>query len=103
MTAEEVDAMAASYVAKNYTRRLFYRPDNGSWGAECLELQGCLSGGDTAQEAATALEDAMHTWLAVSIEMGHTIPEPFDLMALITMELANTREIRDKCQREVAP
>lgn len=43
------------------------------------DLPGCVSAGDTIQEAAEAAEEALSGHLAVSIEHGDTIVEPTPL------------------------
>jgi len=40
------------------------------------ELPGCMSQGDTAEEALEMIRDAMKLWLEVSLEQGMSIPEP---------------------------
>lgn len=40
------------------------------------ELPGCLSEGDTVEEAVEMIHDAMRGWLEISLEEEHDIPEP---------------------------
>lgn len=51
----------------------------GGYSASVLEFPGCLSDGDTPNEAIANIMEAAKGWLAVSIEHGHKIPEPLDL------------------------
>jgi antitoxin HicB len=48
------------------------------WVAEVLELPGVLSQGETIEEAAENVRDAMAGWLSVAIEDGKPIPRPRD-------------------------
>jgi antitoxin HicB len=41
-----------------------------------LDLPGCLSQGDTLEEALKNIEDAKAGWLEIAIEQGREIPEP---------------------------
>ena len=63
------------YLGLPYTRELI--PDTeGGWFIRIKELPGCMSQGDTPEEALRMIEDAMRGWLAVSLEDGDPIPEP---------------------------
>lgn len=61
-----------------YTIRL--RPlsedEGGGWLAEAPDLSGCMSDGETPEEAASNVKDAMAEWLAAAKEMGREIPPP---------------------------
>lgn len=46
------------------------------WVASVAELPGCLSQGDTPEEAAAHIQDAMETWFESVIERNSPIPEP---------------------------
>lgn len=46
------------------------------------DLPGCVSAGDTIQEAALNAEEALSGHLAVSAEHGDAIPDPSDLDAI---------------------
>ena len=63
------------YMALPYTRELV--PDAiVGWGIKIKELPGCMSQGETSEEALRMIEDAMRGWLEVEIEAGSPIPEP---------------------------
>jgi antitoxin HicB len=63
------------YLGLPYARELI--PDTeGGWFIRIKELPGCMSQGDTPEEALRMIEDAMRGWLAVSLEDGDPIPEP---------------------------
>ncbi|MEX0785437.1 MAG: type II toxin-antitoxin system HicB family antitoxin [Dehalococcoidia bacterium] len=44
-------------------------------------LPGCLTFGETFEEALARIEDAISGWLAVAKEQGFPIPEPFEAPA----------------------
>jgi antitoxin HicB len=63
------------YMNLPYTRELIKEPEGG-WFIRIKELPGCMSQGDTVEEAMNMIEDAMLGWLDVSLEDGDSIPEP---------------------------
>ena len=63
------------YMALPYTRELVSDATVG-WGIKIKELPGCMSQGETPEEALRMIEDAMRGWLEVEIEAGSPIPEP---------------------------
>ncbi len=48
----------------------------GGFFARIEELPGCISQGETREEALEMIEDAMRAWIADALEAGHPIPEP---------------------------
>ncbi len=63
------------YLSLPYTRELIPEPEGG-WFIKIKELPGCMSQGDTPEEALGMIEDAMRCWLQVSLDDGDPIPEP---------------------------
>jgi len=63
------------YANLPYTIEL-QRDQEEGWFVRVKELPGCMSQGDTPDEALTMIQEAMLGWLEVSLEAGHTIPEP---------------------------
>src|SRR5258706_13194226 len=58
-----------------YTRVM--RPaEEGGYTAEILEFPGCVTQGETLEEAYTNLEDAARGWLEAVIELGQNVPDP---------------------------
>ena len=45
----------------------------------CPELPGCISCGDSVEEAMMNIEDAKRAWIASALEAEMTIPEPNDM------------------------
>lgn len=52
--------------------------DGGGWFAEISLLPGCISDGETAEEALDNINDAKKSWLEVALKNSDTIPEPVD-------------------------
>lgn len=50
--------------------------DGGGWFAEIPTLPGCMSDGETVEDAINNLEDAKRRWLETSIALNCNIPEP---------------------------
>jgi len=63
------------YLGLPYTRELIPEPEGG-WFIRIKELPGCMSQGDTTDEAMAMIEDAMKGWLEVELDKGSVIPEP---------------------------
>lgn len=58
-----------------YTREMVREAD-GSYFITIKELPGCMSSGDTQEEALQMIEDAMRAWITVALEEGKHIPFP---------------------------
>ena len=63
------------YEALPYRISLYQSPEGG-FVAEIADLPGCLSQGETADEAVAMINDAKLCWLASALEHGDYIPEP---------------------------
>jgi predicted RNase H-like HicB family nuclease len=50
--------------------------DGGGFAAIVPDLPGCMSDGETPQEALANAEDAIQAWLEAAAELGHTVPIP---------------------------
>jgi len=50
--------------------------DGGGYLAEVPELPGCMSDGETPQEALENVYDAIVCWMEAAEEMGRPVPEP---------------------------
>lgn len=62
------------YLNQDYTIRLKENAD-GSYYAEVKELTGCMTEGDTKEEALAMIKDAKKAWLETSLKRGLIIPE----------------------------
>lgn len=59
--------------------RILRREEDGGYSCEVLELPGCYSTGDNAEQAMTNLDEAIALWVESEIEAGNTIPPPLDI------------------------
>ena len=63
------------YLSLPYTIQIT-REDESTWFARVVELPGCMTEGDSPEEAADMIQDALAAWLEVALEDGRPIPEP---------------------------
>ena len=49
--------------------------DGGGWLVSYPDLPGCMSDGETPEEAINNGSDAVSTWLAANTEMGRPVPK----------------------------
>lgn len=66
------------YLKKPYARILTPDEEYGGYTAEILEFPGCVSEGDTADEALENLEEAAEGWIEAALNAGQRIAEPSD-------------------------
>jgi antitoxin HicB len=66
----------ARYLSAPYVRMIIPNAEEGGYLAEVLELPGCITEGDTPEEAYRNLQDAMEGWFAASLDTKRPIPEP---------------------------
>jgi antitoxin HicB len=75
VTAIPMKGEVKTVLARPYTRELITNED-GTWFARIVEFPGCMTEGNTAEEAIGNLEDAMAAWVEIKIEDGDPIPAP---------------------------
>ena len=63
-------------ILKRSYSRVLKPAEEGGYTAEILEFPGCVTEGETVQEAFENLEDAARGWLEAVIELGQNVPEP---------------------------
>ncbi|TAM75238.1 toxin-antitoxin system HicB family antitoxin [bacterium] len=73
-TTTKIDEQITAIKARPYTRSLV-RNEDGTWFAQIVEFPGCMTEGDTPEEALANLDDAMDGWIEVHLEDGDPIPE----------------------------
>lgn len=57
--------------------KVVFRPSpEGGYGISVPELPGCISQGETLEEAFAMIEDAKRSWIACALEDGEEVPEP---------------------------
>ncbi len=54
---------------------IIYRGEDGFWIAECPSLPGCISQGETREEAIANIRDAITLFIDALKEDGLTIPD----------------------------
>ena len=70
-----MDKTIEYYMSLPYTIELRREPEEG-WFVQVKELRGCMSQGETREEALAMIQEAMELWLEVALEDGLPIPEP---------------------------
>lgn len=65
----------SKYLARPYSKVLV-RDETGGYVAEVLEFPGCITEGDTPDEAIRNLDEAMEDWLKAVLESRMSVPEP---------------------------
>jgi antitoxin HicB len=50
--------------------------DGGGFLATVPDLPGCMSDGESPEEAITRVQDAIVAWLEAARDLGHEIPKP---------------------------
>ena len=64
------------YMKLPYRLELVPDPDEGGYAVSYPTLKGCLSSGETIDEAVNNAEDAKREWITSALESGIEIPEP---------------------------
>ncbi len=50
--------------------------DGGGFLATVPDLPGCMTDGETPEEAITNIQDAIAVWVEAARDLGHEIPKP---------------------------
>lgn len=66
----------AYYMGLPYTFTLIPDADEPGYAIKVNELPGCISQGDTADEALVRIREAMEVWIESVLEDGREVPEP---------------------------
>jgi predicted RNase H-like HicB family nuclease len=56
--------------------------DGGGFLATVPDLPGCMSDGETPEEALVNVQDAILAWIEAANELGRTVPEPSRVSAV---------------------
>ncbi|MCG9966872.1 type II toxin-antitoxin system HicB family antitoxin [Pelotomaculum terephthalicicum JT] len=64
------------YYLKLPYKVVLYPAEEGGYAVEIPELPGCISQGQTLEEAYEMIQDAKKGWLDIALQDGETIPEP---------------------------
>jgi len=70
-----VEAHLRAYLERPYRLEIRGTPEEG-YLATAPEMPGCMTAGETPEEALRMLRDAMEAWLEAAIVAGDPIPEP---------------------------
>lgn len=57
----------------------FYLEEDGGYSVEVPDLKGCITQGDSLEEALQMAEDAALGWLLTSVEEGEELPNPSNI------------------------
>ena len=63
---------------------LLYRDEDGFWVVECPSLKGCVSQGNSREEALSNIQEAIVGYIAALQEDGLVIPQDSFEMTLVT-------------------
>ena len=66
----------AEYLKEPYARVLTPDPETKTYTAQILEFPGCVSQGDSPEEAYANLEKAAEGWIRAALDNKQSIPEP---------------------------
>lgn len=61
---------------RHYLINILWSDEDQCYLAEVPELEGCLTNGKTAEEAAKQARDAIESWIQAANRLKHPIPEP---------------------------
>jgi predicted RNase H-like HicB family nuclease len=56
--------------------------DGGGFLATVPDLPGCMSDGETPEEAIANVRDAIAVWIEAASDLGHAVPKPSRKLAL---------------------
>lgn len=63
---------------------LYPDPEDGGWVAEVPSLPGCVSQGETKEEALNNIRQAIEAWIDAAKETGISVPaETFDVQVCV--------------------
>ena len=58
---------------------IIYPDEDGIYTAECPSLPGCISAGDTVEDALANIKEAIDLWISSATELGMEIPEDYPI------------------------
>lgn len=58
--------------------------EGGGFLATVPDLPGCMSDGETPEEAVSNVQDAIVAWIEAARDLGHAVPTPSPHLALAT-------------------
>lgn len=94
------------YLGLNYEVKLrqLSEEEGGGWFAEVPLLPGCMSDGETIEEAVRNLNDAKKGWIETCLALGREVPEPkadaFSGQLRVRMPKSLHRALTEKAKEE---
>ena len=75
---DDIQSKVETYLDQEYAFILerYNDSDKPYYSLRVLEFEGCMTTGDTIEEAARDIRDAMREWLQLNIKLGRVIPKP---------------------------
>ena len=75
---QEINAQAKQYENIEYPIKLYkeHEENDSYWVAEHPDFPGCMTHGNTKEEAISNLDDAKISWIYTALSRGMSIPEP---------------------------
>ncbi|MDD3058441.1 MAG: type II toxin-antitoxin system HicB family antitoxin [Eubacteriales bacterium] len=67
------------YLELPYKMEMVEDKDEGGFAVSFPDLKGCISVGDTLEQAVANAKDAKREWLVAALEDGYDIPEPSEI------------------------
>lgn len=77
MRKNELEQKTDLYMKKKYRIEIVEDADEGGFVVSYPDLIGCISSGETVEEAVKNGKDAKREWIYAALESGAVIPEPF--------------------------
>ena len=78
MTKNDILKKAEEYMKLKYRFELSEDEAEGGYIISYPDLIGCMSSGETIEEAVKNGEDARREWIIATLENGMEVPKPFD-------------------------
>ncbi|OGO42838.1 MAG: hypothetical protein A2Z05_03005 [Chloroflexi bacterium RBG_16_60_22] len=75
---DDIQSKLENYIDQEYSFILERHNDSDKpyYSLRAIELEGCMTTGDTIEEVARDIQDAMLEWLQLNIKLGRAIPKP---------------------------
>ena len=77
MNKSELIEKLEQHMKKKYRIEIVEDEDEGGFVVTYPDLIGCISSGETLEEAVRNGEDARREWIYAALESGAVVPEPF--------------------------
>jgi len=103
--ARKTERQPLEYYLNLYYPVTFYPEEEGGYTVEIKDLPGCMSQGETLEEAMGMIDEARQLWLEVAYGHGDEIPPPstdeaFSGRVLLRMPRSLHRRLAEGAERE---